>query len=85
MQLLVGFYALCYRTSMNSSLKKSRNLFTLTCRHQEIRNEAARITSGGFLLEVFMISAWWLIPVFFIGAFVGGLLMALLAAGRNGK
>ena len=37
------------------------------------------------VLEVCMISAWWLIPVLFIGAVIGFLLAALLTAGRNGK
>jgi hypothetical protein len=60
-------------------------LFTLICRHQEYAIKPPEVFLAASILEVIMISAWWLIPVFFIGAFVGGLLMALLAAGRNGK
>ena len=32
-----------------------------------------------------MISAWWLALAFFVGVFVGGLLMALCAAGGKNR
>jgi hypothetical protein len=32
-----------------------------------------------------MISAWFLIPAFFVGAFFGALVLGLCAASRNGQ
>jgi hypothetical protein len=32
-----------------------------------------------------MISAWWLIPALFAGAFLGALFLGLCAASRNGQ